>query len=135
MPFSPEAVGKGEVDVALVNHYYLYRLRRELGDDFPVTNHYFKDGSSAALVNISGAAVVKHTKNPALAQQFISFLLGPKAQKHFADTNYEFPLVAGVKASIDLPDVDSLNPPKIDLTKLSNLETTEKLLRSSGVLP
>ena len=129
------AVGKGEIDVALVNHYYLYRLKAELGDDFPVKNHYFKDGSSAALVNISGAGIVKASKKQELALKFLRFLLSDKAQQHFAETNYEFPLVPGVKAKLDLPPIEEIKPPKVDLTALDDLEATEKLLRSAGVLP
>jgi iron(III) transport system substrate-binding protein len=33
------AVARGEIDVALVNHYYLHRLKAEQGADFPVANH------------------------------------------------------------------------------------------------
>ncbi|MEL6178531.1 MAG: iron ABC transporter substrate-binding protein [Myxococcota bacterium] len=129
------AVGKGEIDVALVNHYYLYRLKAELGEDFPVKNHYFKDGSSAALVNISGAGIVKASAHQEAALKFVRFLLSDKAQQHFAETNYEFPLVPGVKAKLDLPPVEELQPPKVDLTALDNVEETEKLLREAGVMP
>ena len=39
-----DAAGKGEVDVGLVNHYYLHRFIAEHGDDFGARNLFLNDG-------------------------------------------------------------------------------------------
>lgn len=129
------ATGKGEVDVALVNHYYLFQVKAEHGADFPVANHFFKNGAAESLVNVAGVAVLKTSKNQEVAHQFVTYLLGESAQKHFAEVTYEFPAGAGVTPSHELPKMIDLNAPKIDVAKLSNLKTTVELLRSTKALP
>jgi iron(III) transport system substrate-binding protein len=40
-----EGVASGEVEVAFVNHYYLYQALEEQGEGFPARNYYLKNGS------------------------------------------------------------------------------------------
>lgn len=129
------ATGKGEVDVALVNHYYLFQVKAEHGADFPIENHFFKNGGAESLVNVAGVAMLKTSKNTEAAQQFVDYLMGESAQKHFAEVTYEFPAAAGVAPSHKLPKMTELNTPKIDVAKLSNLKTTVTLLRTAKALP
>jgi iron(III) transport system substrate-binding protein len=117
-----------------VNHYYLYRLRAEHGEDFPVENHYFRSGKADSLVNVSGAAILASSDQEQLAEEFLLFLLGDQAQTFFTETNYEFPLASGVKSKIGLPDIATLNAPEVDLARLEELETTHKILRAAGAL-
>lgn len=128
------AVSRGEVDVALVNHYYLYRLKAEHGDDFPVENHYFRSGKADSLVNISGIAILASSKRDALAKQFVEFMLSQEAQSYFVHKNYEFPVISGVTSPIGLPDISTLNAPVVDLAKLDDLKTTHEILRAAGAL-
>lgn len=129
------ATGAGEVDVALVNHYYLFRVKKEKGADFPAENHFFKDGKAASLVNVSGVAILKTSKNSEAAQKFVEYLLSDEAQNYFATETYEYPVTSSAKPYANLPPLDTLNPPKVDLTKLANLEATVKLLRETKALP
>ncbi len=129
------ATGKGEVDVALVNHYYLFQVKAEHGADFPIKNHFFKNGGAESLVNVAGVGILKTSKNQETAQKFVTYLMGESAQKHFAEVTYEFPAAAGVTPSHELPKMVDLNAPKIDVAKLSNLKTTVELLRSTKALP
>lgn len=128
------AVSRGEIDVALTNHYYLYRLRDEHGADFPVANHYFRDGRSGALVNVSGIAQLSSAAQPEAARAFVEYLLSAEAQGHFARENHEFPVIDDVATPTDLPPLAELNSPTIDLAQLGDLETAVRLLRDSGAL-
>lgn len=130
-----EAVSRGEVDVALVNHYYLYRLRAEHGKDFPVENHYFRSGKADSLVNVSGAAILKSAAHREAAEKFLAYLLSDEAQSKFAAENYEFPLVAGIKTPLDLPDVSTLNAPTVDLAAIGDLAQANTILKEAGALP
>ena len=47
-------------------------------------------------MNISGAAVTKSAKNKANALKLIEFLTSPAAQKIYAETNFEYPILEGV---------------------------------------
>jgi len=128
------AIGRGELDVGLTNHYYLYRLREEHGADFAAENHYFRDGSAAAFVNVTGAAILEASDNREGAQMLIGYLLGDQAQTMFAEANHEFPLVNGVASPDGLPAATDLNVPSVDLANIHDLETTHRLLRESGAL-
>lgn len=128
------AIGRGEILVGLTNHYYLYRLKKEHGEDFPVANHYFKSGKAGSLVNSAGVGIVKSGDNPDAAEKFVAFMISDEAQEYFANQTHEFPLIEGIEAGDDLPPISELNPPKTDLSSLGQLEPAVKLLREVGAL-
>ncbi len=129
------AVGRGEVDAGLVNHYYLNRFLAEQGEDFPARNHHTGPGDIGTLVNVAGAGVLRSSEATDEARRFIEFMLSEEAQRYYAETNAEHPLVAGVAGAPGLRSIADLQPPAIDLSDLSDLEGTLRLLRSTGVLP
>jgi iron(III) transport system substrate-binding protein len=130
-----EAVGKGEIQAGLVNHYYLYRFLEEQGESFPARNYYFPDGGADALVNIAGAGIVNTTNQEELALRFVEFLLSDEAQQYFADETVEYPLItADVQINPLLTPLSELNPPQIDLSDLSDLQGTLEMLQDVGAL-
>ena len=130
-----DAAGKGEVDLGLVNHYYVHRFLAEQGDDFGARNLFLKDGGPASLVMVAGSGILKTSPNPENAQLFLRFLISEDAQRYFADSVYEYPLVQGVETHPLLPPIDSLNGPEIDFALLDDLTGTEALLREVGAIP
>jgi iron(III) transport system substrate-binding protein len=128
-----EAVGRGEVDVALVNHYYLFRFTAE-DPDFPVANKYLP-GDIGGLVNVAGVGILEATDQPDAAEQFVRYLLSDEVQDHFGtETNEkEFPAVQGIEAD-GLPTIEELDPPAIDLSDLEDLQGTLTLLQETGAL-
>ena len=130
-----EAVGKGEIQLGLANHYYLYRFLAEQGEGFPARNYYFPDGGADALVNVAGAGVVNTTNQEELALRFVDFLFSNEAQQYFATETDEYPLVTtNVKVSPLLKPLSELNPPQIDLGDLSDLQGTLEMLQDVGAL-
>ena len=94
-----KAVGRGEYPLGLINHYYYHLQRRETDKSLANVGIVYldqADGQRGELVNVSGAAIIKGTKNLKEAQQFIDFLTSPKAQDLFANSNFEYPLIADV---------------------------------------
>lgn len=128
------AVAAGEVEVGFVNHYYLMRQLKEQGESFPVRNHFLDGGDPGALVNVAGAGILTTSKNPTAAQAFIEFLLSEPSQAYFATETSEYPLIEGVPANPGLPSLAELQSPDIDLSDLSDLEGTLKLLQDAGAL-
>ncbi len=128
-----EAVGRGEVDIAIVNHYYLARFTAE-DPDFPVANK-FLPGDIGGLVNIAGVGVLEATDQPDAAEEFVSYLLSDDVQNFFGTetVEQEFPAVTGIDAA-DLPPVEELSPPEVDLSALEDLQGTLTLLEESGAL-
>ncbi|MEW6415111.1 MAG: extracellular solute-binding protein [Pseudomonadota bacterium] len=90
-----EAVAAGQCDLTLVNTYYYGRLM-EKNPKLPLAifwpNQTLQDKSAGVHVNISGAGVTRHAKNPAGAQKLIEWLSSEKAQNLFADVNLEYPV-------------------------------------------
>ena len=130
-----DAAGKGEVDVGLVNHYYLHRFLAEHGDEFGARNLFLKDGGPGSLVMVAGAGILSTSPNPDNAEAFARFLVSRVAQQYFAASTYEYPLIEGVKTHRLLPPIESLNGPGIDFALLDDLAGTETLLRDTGVIP
>ena len=129
-----EGVAAGEVDVALVNHYYLMRLLAENGDAYPVANHFFPAGDPGALVNVAGAGVLASSDTPDASGALIDWLLGPEAQSYVATGTYEYPLISGVTADPRLPALDAIGSPLVDLGRLADLQGTVALLQEVGAL-
>lgn len=130
-----DAVEAGEVEVGLVNHYYLYELIDELGaDEVVARNQFVGGGDPGGLINVAGVGILESTDLPDEALEFVEYLVGPEGQEYFATETFEYPLVAGVAAYSELPPLDSLDPPEVDLSDLDSLEQTQELLAETGLL-
>jgi iron(III) transport system substrate-binding protein len=129
-----EGVAADEVDVALVNHYYLLRLKSENGADYPVENHFLEAGDPGALVNVAGVGVLASSDAPDAGQAFADYLLGEDAQSYFAGETFEFPLIEGVERDPSLPALEELGEQPVELNQLADLQGTVDLLREVGVL-
>ncbi|MFV0318414.1 MAG: iron ABC transporter substrate-binding protein [Microthrixaceae bacterium] len=130
-----DAVDKGEIAIGLVNHYYLYELIAEVGEDQVVAENVFIGGGDpGGLVNVAGVGILSAGANQGEALEFVEYLLGPDAQEYFAQETFEYPLAAGVEAAEGLPPLDSLEPPEVDLSDLDSLEQTQELLAETGLL-
>ena len=130
-----EAAASGEIDVGLVNHYYLHRFIAEEGEAFPARNYHPTAGGPGSLVMVSGAGVLATAENGENARRFVDFLLSTVAQQYFAGQTFEYPLVEGVLTNHLLTPLDEINRPDIRLADLSDLEGTTDLLRAAGALP
>ena len=130
-----QAAANGEVDVGFVNHYYLERFLDEHGPEFEARNFYIGNGDPGALVLVAGAGILEASDNKETAQEFVDFLLSEPAQQYFTSDVKEYPVAAGVEPEGDLPPIESLDPPEVDLGSLSDLKGTIDLLREVGVLP
>jgi iron(III) transport system substrate-binding protein len=130
-------VDSGRLAAGLVNHYYVYELAKEKGtpvDALKAKLHFFPDGDTGALVNVSGVGVLKKSEDDPDVRAFVDYLLGAEAQTYFAEQTYEYPLVAGVASAPGLPTLSSLNAPDIDLNDLDSLEATVEMIKDSGLV-
>jgi iron(III) transport system substrate-binding protein len=129
-----EGVASGEVEVGFVNHYYLFQLRKERGEDVEARNDYLENGDPGALVNVAGLGILNTTDNAAEAEEFLNFMLSEEAQRYFADETSEYPLIEGIPINEELVPLSEIQTPNIDLSNLDDLEGTLDLLRETGVL-
>lgn len=129
-----EAVARGEVQVGLVNHYYLHRFLAEQGEEFGARNHFLTGGGPGSLVMVAGVGQLATAKNPENARKFIEFLISPVAQQYFANQTFEYPVIDGINISREIVPLADLNAADIQLTDLADLAGTTKLLRETGAL-
>lgn len=122
-------VERGEVDVGLANHYYTLRLKS--GKPDAKVDLAFTRNDAGCLVNAGGIVALSEGDLPI---NFIRYLLSREVQSYLASEAYEIPLVNGVKPPQGLVPLNSISPPKVDLTQLADLRPTLNLMRSVGVL-
>lgn len=96
-----KAVAAGLGDIAIANTYYLARLAKsDKAEDQAIAEQigvFFPNQEGRGThVNISGAGVVKTAPNAEAAVQFLEYLASPEAQRIFAESNNEYPVVEGV---------------------------------------
>lgn len=130
-----EAVAKGQVDIGLVNHYYVYRhLATQPGSPIAVLMPDQYEGGMGAIMNVAGVGVVKHTRHLASAKRLVEFLVAEAGQKMFADLNKEYPLHPEVKADPALIERKTFRAATVPLARLAELrEPTITLIEQVGL--
>ena len=128
------AVNGGQVESGLVNHYYLLRALAE-DPDAVGRNHFFTTPSAGSLVMPAGAGILASSAHSDEASEFVAFLLSSDAQTYFADETFEYPLVPGIAANSQLPPIDTIPAPELDLSLLATtLDTATDLVARAGLL-
>jgi iron(III) transport system substrate-binding protein len=130
-----EALAAGEIELGLVNHYYLYLLKEEQ-PDAPVANRYLAAGDPGGLVNVAGIGILASSDNTVTAERFVEFLLSDEGQRFYSERaeEAEYPLVGGIAPREGLPPLDSLRGPDVALGELGpELESTLVLLNEVGL--
>jgi iron(III) transport system substrate-binding protein len=123
-----DAVGKGEIDVGFVNHYYLHRFLSEKGESFKARNYYTRSSDPGSLILAAAAGILETSKNKESAERLLNFMLSSTGQQYFAGQTFEFPINDKAKPSLLLPQLDELTRPEINLSDLSDVKGTQSLL-------
>ena len=131
-----EAAASGEIQLGLVNHYYLYLVKAEQ-PDAPIANKYLPGNDPGALVSVAGAGILDGAEHADAAEQFVKFLLEDEQQRFYTDEaeEAEIPLVQGIDPKEGVPTLDELagRGPDVDLSSFgAELEQTLELLNETG---
>ena len=129
-----EAIDKGEISIGLVNHYYIWEVSEGLGRAINVKNGFFAPGDLGNLINVSGAGVLASSKKIAAAEDLINFLTSAASQAKFVSDTHEYSLIPGAAAPTDVPALDQIGAPTVDLASLKNIQQTQDLLIEVGLL-
>jgi iron(III) transport system substrate-binding protein len=129
-----EAIDKGEISIGLVNHYYIWEVSEGLGRAINVKNGFFTAGDLGNLINVSGAGVLASSKKYAAAEDLINYLTSAATQAKFVADTHEYSLISGALAPADLPALDQIGAPTVDLDALKNIKATQDLLIEVGLL-
>ncbi|MEC8581471.1 MAG: Fe(3+) ABC transporter substrate-binding protein [Pseudomonadota bacterium] len=97
-----KAIWAGECDISLGNTYYMGKMLADeeqtaWANSVNVVYPSFAEGGTH--MNVSGVAMTKAAPHAEDAKAFMEFLASDEAQHVYAETNYEFPVKAGVDRS------------------------------------
>jgi iron(III) transport system substrate-binding protein len=128
------AVASGEIQVGLVNHYYLYQLK-EQRPTAPIANHFLTGRDPGALINIAGMGITTSSRKRAASLRLVHFMLSQQAQRFFARSpgRAEYPLAARARPRPGLPALTRIEGAGVNLGALGpQLQRTLRLLSEVG---
>jgi len=128
-----KAVGAGEFQLGLVNHYYYY-LQQAEGSNVGIIFPDQGEGQIGLITNATAAAVVNGAPHVNAAQAFMDFLVSPEGQKLFAEQNYEYPLLPGVELHPDVQSLDEFRLADVNVAEAAqDFDATFDLMESVGL--
>jgi iron(III) transport system substrate-binding protein len=127
-----KAVAAGEIDLGWVNHYYLHKLKPQVGER--AVNYSFPEpGDAGNVLMASGIGVLASSPHAEAARRLIEFLVSPESQAYFAQETFEYPVRPGVATHPDVPPLEALGLARVDQQSLTDLKPTLMLLQSLGL--
>jgi iron(III) transport system substrate-binding protein len=121
-----KAVAAGVGDVAIVNSYYVARLKsstdpeeRRIGDRLGVV--FPNQSCRGTHINVSGAGVTMSSKNLENAVRLLEFLAGEDAQRVFSEANFEYPVNPHVEPAALLREWGEFRADTLNLSRLGEL--------------
>jgi iron(III) transport system substrate-binding protein len=114
------AVNRGIVAFGVVNQYYWYRMRAEIGSgNIHSEIAYFVPRDPGYVIDVSGAGVLRSSTHQAAAQRFVAFLVSKTAQEIIAHSiSFEYPIASGVQSAQPETPFGELKPNPIDIADL-----------------
>jgi iron(III) transport system substrate-binding protein len=131
-----DEVNRGAVAFGVVNQYYWYRMKAELGaSNVHSKITYFAPHDPGYVLDVSGAGILKSSKNEPDAQKFLAFLVSSQGQEIIAHSiSFEYPLDDGVQTTAPETPFADLQPNSISIAELGDGSTAISLLRKAGLL-
>jgi len=136
-------VNQGAVPFGVVNQYYWYRMKAEIGASRMHSQvAHFAPHDPGYVIDIAGAAVPKSSHHQAAAQKFLAFLVSRQGQEIIAhpgtgpgeSISYEYPIDSGVTTLAPETPFSQLQPYPISVSQLGTGTSAIALLREAGLL-
>ena len=130
-----KAVNAGEVEGAVIYHYYYFGDQAKTGENSKnVALHFFKNQDPGAFVSISGGGVLASSQHKENAQKFLAWITGKGGQGILRDgTSFEYAVGNGEASNKALPALSDLQYPKVDPATLNSAKVTD-LMTDAGLL-
>jgi iron(III) transport system substrate-binding protein len=134
-----DEVNRGAVAFGVVNQYYWYRMRAEIGaGNIHSDIAYFAPHDPGYVIDVSGAAVLKSSTHQAAAQKFLAYLVSRPAQEIIANPaksiSFEYPIASGVTTQAPETPFSQLRPYPITIAELGDGSAAIALLKQAGLL-
>ena len=129
-------VNSGQVALGIVNQYYWYRERAEVGaSGMHSAIAYFAPHDVGYVVDVSGAGILKSSTHQAAAQRFLAFLTSKEGQEIIAHSDsFEYPVASGVTTAQPETPFDQLQPNGITIADLGTGAEAIALLQEAQLL-
>ncbi len=131
-----DEINRGSAALGIINQYYWYRIRDEIGaSNMHAKIAFLAPHDAGYVIDVSGAGILKSSSHQANAQRFLAFLVSPQAQQIIAHSaSYEYPLTPGVAASSKEVPLAQLQPTSVTIADLGDGASAVSLLRQAGLL-
>lgn len=127
------AVGEGEFDIGLVNHYYV-ELEKKEGSAVEAVYTDQEPGGFGTFLNAASAGITKATDRTDIARRFMDYLVEPEVQRRFARANFEYPLAAGIPAAPGVKPLEEVKLTSVSPERLTaETDATEELFAEVGL--
>lgn len=129
-------VNNGTVAFALIDQYYWYRLRAQIGTAKMRSElAYLAPHDPGYVIDVSGAAVLASSKHQTAADRFVAYLTSRAGQEIIAhSTSFEYPIAQGVTTAQPETPFKNLQPNSIGLAELGTGQAALALLREVQLL-
>jgi iron(III) transport system substrate-binding protein len=131
-----DEVNRGQVAIGVVNQYYWYRERAEIGaSNMHSAIAHFAPHDVGYVLDVSGAGILKSSTHQAEAQKFVAFLNSAQGQQIIAHSDsFEYPIASGVTTAQPETPFDQLQPNSITISELGTGAEAIKLLQEAQLL-
>ena len=116
------AVLAGEGDLAVVNSYYYIKMKSDDKENNlkDLKIHFPSDNIMKTHMNVSGAGIIKYSKNYNNALKFLEYLASNEAQKLYAELNFEYPVREDIKLSKFMSSYKAYEKDDLNLNKIAD---------------
>jgi iron(III) transport system substrate-binding protein len=130
------AVNNGQVALGVINQYYWYRERAQVGaSGMHSAIAYFAPHDVGYVLNVSGAGVLRSSTHQKAAQRFLAFLTSPQGQEIIGHSDsFEYPIASGVTTVQTETPFAALQPNNITIAQLGTGAEAIKLLQEAQLL-
>jgi iron(III) transport system substrate-binding protein len=130
-----KAVNAGQVEGAVIYHYYYFGDQAKTGENSKnVELYYFRHQDPGAFVSISGGGVLASSKHQQQAQAFLKWITGKAGQDVLkTGDSFEYAVGTGAESNPKLVPLADLQAPKIEPSSLNSKAVTD-LMTQAGLL-
>lgn len=127
------AINRSAIGTGVIDSYCWARIGVE---NMKSHSYHLPSSDAEALINVSGAAVLKSVRRPDAAQCFLAFLVDPSVQELMAKSRIDFEHLLDLDFATNpiLKPFSELQPPKLSVGALGDDRSAGKLLRGNGLI-
>jgi iron(III) transport system substrate-binding protein len=131
-----DEVNRGQAAIGIINQYYWYRERAQLGASHMRSKiAFFAPHDVGYVTDVSGAAILRSSTHQAAAQRFLAFLTSAQGQEIIAHgDSFEYPVASGVTTAQPETPFRLLTPDPITIAELGTGAEAITLLQEAQLL-